>query len=388
MIYGADVVSRAAAAGLDFYTGVPCSFLTPLMNAVTGDPRCAYVGATSEGEAIGIAAGAWLAGRGCVVMGQNSGLGNMVNPLTSLNHPFRIPALLLITWRGEPRLKDEPQHEVMGRVTGKLLDAIEIPHAGFPETMAALDGGLATAAATLRSTDLPYALVLRHGVIADAPLAPAHPVPPIAADMRRGADGADRPTRAAALEAILAALPDTAAVIATTGKTGRELFTLADRPQHLYLVGSMGCAGPVGLGVALHTDQPVVVLDGDGALLMKLGALATVGGVRPANLIHCLLDNGVHDSTGGQPTQAGHVDWVAMAAAAGYARAWRCTGPAETAEGLRAALAGGGPSFLHLPIRPGSMAKLGRPTIAPPDVARRFRDFLAPHRRPVPSGAS
>lgn len=381
MIRGAEFVSAAATAGFDFYTGVPCSFLTPLMNAVAADPHCTYVGATSEGEAVGIAAGAWLAGRGSVVMGQNSGLGNMVNPLTSLSHPFRIPALLLITWRGEPGLKDEPQHEVMGRVTGRLLDAIEIPHAGFPETADALGPALAAASAGMRETGLPFAWVLRHGVIEEAPLPPSRPVPPITAEIRRG-ERAARPARAAALEAILATLPDTAAVIATTGKTGRELFTLADRPQHLYLVGSMGCAGAVGLGVALHVDAPVVVLDGDGALLMKLGALATVGGLRPTNLIHCLLDNGVHDSTGGQPTQAGHVDWVAMAAAAGYARAWRCTGADEIAAGLEAALAGGGPSFLHLPIQAGSMAKLGRPTVTPPDVARRFRDFLAAHRRP------
>src|SRR6185436_14704845 len=117
MIQADDFLKAAMERDYRFYTGVPCSFLTPLINRTISDPRIDYLGATQEGEAVGIAAGAWLAGKRAVVMCQNSGLGNMINPLTSLNYPFRIPALLIVTWRGQPTLKDEPQHELMGRIT-------------------------------------------------------------------------------------------------------------------------------------------------------------------------------------------------------------------------------------------------------------------------------
>ena len=124
MIRAESFLTCALAAGIDFYSGVPCSFLTPIINRTIGDTRLAYVGAASEGEAVAIAAGAWLAGRGTAVMFQNSGLGNAVNPLTSLNHPFRIPTLLICTKRGAPGIKDEPQHELMGRITAALLHTI------------------------------------------------------------------------------------------------------------------------------------------------------------------------------------------------------------------------------------------------------------------------
>ena len=115
MINADDFLSPARDAGYDFYTGVPCSFLTEIINRVISDISLDYVGAASEGEAVAIASGAWLAGRKTVVMCQNSGLGNTVNPLTSLNHPFRIPTLMIVTWRGQPGITDEPQHELMGR---------------------------------------------------------------------------------------------------------------------------------------------------------------------------------------------------------------------------------------------------------------------------------
>jgi phosphonopyruvate decarboxylase len=170
--------------------------------------------------------------------------------------------------------------------------------------------------------------------------------------------------------------PD-AAVIATTGKTGRELFTLSDRRQHLYQVGSMGGASGMALGVALNARRPVVVLDGDGAALMKLGSFATIGAYAPHNLVHVLLDNGVHDSTGGQATVSASVDFAGVALACGYAYAARCAGLAGFEAAWREAHATPGPALVHIKIAPGSMATLGRPTVKPADVARRFRDFLA-----------
>jgi phosphonopyruvate decarboxylase len=204
---------------------------------------------------------------------------------------------------------------------------------------------------------------------------PARPKPP--GQRRDYLESGARPSRIAVLERMLGAVSDSAGIVATTGKTGRELFTLADRPQHLYQVGSMGCASGMGLGVALNTKRKIVVVDGDGAALMKLGTLATIGAYAPGNLVHLLLDNGVHDSTGGQATVSPHVDFAAVALACGYRQAASCDSLAGFEAALRAALAAEGPVFVHTRIVPGSLEKLGRPTVTPSEVARRFQRFLA-----------
>ncbi|WP_267388278.1 phosphonopyruvate decarboxylase [Sphingomonas sp. GC_Shp_3] len=377
MITAEAFMAEASAAGFDFYTGVPCSYLTPLINGVLSNRALRYVGAASEGEAVAIAAGAWLAGRNPVAMCQNSGLGNMVNPLTSLNAPFAIPTLLVTTWRGRPGEPDEPQHVVMGEITHDLLGLMGIGHAAFPNTEGEIAGRLRAAVAAMDETQLPFAFVMAKGDVADTALDQpprALPAPGRRADYRTGGT---RPTRVAALERFLALTDDATAVIATTGKAGRELFTLADREQHLYQVGSMGGASGMALGVALNTDKRVVVIDGDGAALMKLGTFATIGAEAPANLIHLLLDNGVHDSTGGQATVSASVDFAAVALACGYGYAASCDDLAGFEQAWREATAVGRPAMIHLRIAPGSMATLGRPTVTPQAVARRFKAFLA-----------
>lgn len=377
MISADTFLVPARAAGFDFFTGVPCSFLTPIINRVIGDARSNYVAAASEGEAVAIAAGAWLAGRGTVVMCQNSGLGNAINPLTSLNFPFRIPTLLIVTWRGAPGLDDEPQHELMGAITPALLETIRVPHAAFPTDEEAVGASLGAARAEMERTGLPYAFIMEKGSVRDDGLS-AEPLRPrdrgSHEDMRTGGPP---PARIQALESLLGVLPPPAAVIATTGKCGRELFTLEDRPQHLYQVGSMGCGGAMGLGVALNVKRPVVVLDGDGAVLMKMGTLATVGERAPANLIHVVLDNGVYDSTGGQATVAPNVDFAATALACGYARGFSCDGLEGLEEAVSRALGAPGPHLVHIRIAPGSASGLGRPTVKPHEVAWRFKEFLA-----------
>jgi phosphonopyruvate decarboxylase len=390
MITADDFIAAAKTRGHDFYCGVPCSFLTPLINGVlsrrraadpqaqaTATPSLTYVGAASEGEAVAIAAGAWLAGRRTVVMCQNSGLGNAVNPLTSLNAPFRIPTLFVTTWRGEPGRPDEPQHEVMGRITQALLELMEIPQAPFPATTAALEPTLDEASAKMSETGLPYALVMKKGDVRDEDLQTAIRVLPPPGRRAHWPENGSRPTRAAVLERFLALTDDRTAVVATTGKCGRELFTLADRAQHIYQVGSMGGAAGMALGVALNTAAPVVVLDGDGAALMKLGTFATIGAGAPGNLIHIVLDNGVHDSTGGQATVSASVDFAAVAVACGYQFAAACESLDGFEAAFRAAREAPRPALIHVRIVPGSMEKLGRPTVGPADVARRFKGFLA-----------
>src|SRR5260221_7402682 len=220
----------------------------------------------------------------------------------------------------------------------------------------------------MAQSELPFAFVMEQGSVRHDGLEAA---PCKRAEPGRREDFSmpgEQPTRAAVLEHFLSLVDPAAAVVATTGKCGRELFTLADRPQHLYQVGSMGGASGMALGVALNTTLPVIVLDGDGAALMKLGTFATIGAYRPGNLTHILLDNGVHDSTGGQPTVSASVDFAAVALACGYRYAASC----RTLDGFEAVVerAAGAPkpAFIHARIAPGSMRRLGRPTIAPDAV--------------------
>ena len=377
MISADDFLEPARDEGFDFYTGVPCSYLTPLINRVINDPANRYVGAASEGEAVGIAAGAWLAGRQTVVMCQNSGLGNAVNPLTSLNVPFQIPTLLVVTWRGQPGLADEPQHELMGQITPALLDTLRIPHMAFPATIDKIGPAIAAMSSSLRETRLPFAFIMEKGSVHDDGLSETTPTTRSSGAHADHRVSAELPTRYAILQRLLAAVPESAAIVASTGKCGRELFTLADRPQHLYQVGSMGCAGPMGLGVALNTTRPVIVLDGDGAALMKLGAFATIGAMGPDNLVHIILDNGIHDSTGGQPTVSPSVNFAGVALSCGYAGAALTDDSDGFEKAFAVALANPGPHLIHVRIRPGSLDNLGRPTLSPREVADRFKAFLA-----------
>ena len=380
MIEASAFIEAASGQGLTFWSGVPCSYLTPLINRVasTAGSGLDYVGAASEGEAVAIASGAWLGGRGGVVICQNSGLGNAVNPLTSLNHPFRIPLLMVVTWRGQPSVPDEPQHALMGRITQDLLTLCDVPNMPFPRGPDAIAPALAAAQSWFEADSLPFALVMQQGSVAEETLSePARRLMPAGLyyDLRAHAD---RPSRIVLLERLLGLLPEQAAVIATTGKSGRELFTLSDRPQHLYQVGSMGGASGMALGVAMtRPSHRVVVVDGDGAALMKLGTLATIGAQHPANLLHVLFDNGVHDSTGGQSTVSSSVDFAAVALACGYAAAWSVDDAAGFDQAMRAALESTGPVLVHARITPGSIKTLGRPTVPPHEVAARFRSFLA-----------
>ena len=377
MIDADDFIVPAQERGYDFYTGVPCSFLSPFINRAISSNATTYVGAASEGEAVAIAAGAWLAGRKTVVMCQNSGLGNCVNPLTSLNYPFRIPTLLITTWRGQPGVKDEPQHELMSQMTQSLLETMRVRSMTFPRSVDDVEQILNAAEAVMDETRLSFGLVMEKGTVRDGGLEQAEPRSLPEGDYLDRQSGGEMPMRVGVLERMLGIVSDDAAIIATTGKCGRELFTLADRDQHLYQVGSMGCASGMGLGVALNNDRPVVVLDGDGAALMKMGALATVGAYAPQNLIHIVLDNGAHDSTGGQATVSSTVDFAKIATACRYRTGTICDDLDGFEAAFQAAKGSKGPHMIHARIAAGSMDNLGRPTVSPADVAIRFKDFVA-----------
>ena len=347
------------------YTGVPCSYLRPFIDYVIDRDDLSYIAATNEGEALAVAAGAQLAGRRPVVMLQNSGLGNLVNPLASLTHPFRIPVLLIVTLRGDPSIKDEPQHELMGRTTRELLQTLEVEHDWFPSSDNAIAPAVAHAVARQNATGLPYAFILRKGVVTEYTPRTA------------GTTDTSHPARRDALIAIGAAMHAESVVVATTGKTGREWFEVADRDRNLYLVGSMGCAPSVALGLAREIEAPVLVLDGDGAALMRLEALASVGNQAPKNFVHIVLDNEAYDSTGAQRTISAGVNFPQLARACGYASAHTVFGLDALGEAVQRAQSSDGPHFIHFRISLGASLELGRPSIAPREVAERLRGVLA-----------
>lgn len=376
MIIAEHFIQSARRHGFELYAGVPCSYLKPFINTVIDSSQLRYIGAANEGDAVAIAAGAELGGVRSVAMFQNSGLGNAVSPLTSLTHVFGIPVLLIITLRGEPGgPADEPQHELMGEITTRMLELMSISWDFFPESADEIEHALVKALVHMEQESRPYALVMRKGSVAKSDLQALADIHTIVSHTQL-AVAEPRVRRGDMLRAVQAATTENDVLVATTGYTGRELYATGDRLNQFYMVGSMGCAVSVGLGLAVaRPERRVVVLDGDGAALMRLGALATVGYERPGNLLHVLLDNGLHESTGGQATVSRSIDFGGLAAACGYTRIERISQPAELAAIL------GQPSteltFVHAPILPG-VPELPRPSITPAAVATRLRAHLLP----------
>jgi phosphonopyruvate decarboxylase len=383
MIEARDFVEAARERGFGWYAGVPCSYLTPFINYVLQDESLRYLSVANEGDAVALIAGVTLGGahRGVAMM-QNSGLGNAVSPLTSLTWTFRLPQLLIVTWRGQPGTPDEPQHALMGPITPQLLQLMEIPWELFPAEHAAIAPALERAVHHMDQTGRPYALVMQKGSVADFTLlarpgsaaAPPCTTPEATAVVAQDA----RPTRQQALQEVLRqTAPDNTVVLASTGFCGRELYALDDRPSHFYMVGSMGCVTSLALGLALaRPDLRVVAVDGDGAALMRMGNFATLGAYGPANLWHLLLDNGVHDSTGGQASVAPHLSFAAIAAGCGYASSLQTADLDRIGAWIQEPAAGGA-RFACLATRPGAPAGLPRPTQTPAAVAQRLTRHLA-----------
>jgi phosphonopyruvate decarboxylase len=389
MIEAREFVEAARQRGFCWYAGVPCSFLTPFINYVLQDPSLHYVSMANEGDAVALIAGIALAGdagapygRGVSMM-QNSGLGNAVSPLTSLTWTFRLPQLLIVTWRAQPGIADEPQHALMGPITPDMLKTMEIPWELFPTESAQIGPALDRAVAYMDQSERPYALIMQKGSVAANPLKPGSGAitrrssATSAVAAARGGPEEARPSRQDALRAVVAGTsPKSTVLLASTGFCGRELYAIDDRPNHLYMVGSMGCVLPLGLGLALaRPDLRVIALDGDGAALMRLGAFATVGAYGPSNLWHLLLDNGVHDSTGGQATVSPHVSFAKMAAACGYASSLETDDLARICSWLAEAPLDGA-RFARLFIRAGTPSDLARPSVTPVDVKTRLMQHM------------
>jgi phosphonopyruvate decarboxylase len=371
MIEPARFVDTLAAAGVDFVAGVPDSLLTDVCRCFEAAlPSERHVIAVNEGSAVALAAGYHLAtGSVPLVYMQNSGLGNAINPLTSLSdrEVYSLPIVLLIGWRGEPGVPDEPQHVKQGRVTQGLLDALEVPYRTLD---AEQEAGLRSAAWAVTEAERrqgPVALLVRRGTFARAQ------VP------RRLAEGTLAATREQMIETVVAAVHPETTVVATTGMISRELYEVRRRrdatgDQDFLTVGSMGHASQIALGIAMaRPDARVLCLDGDGAALMHLGSFAAIGAGRAANLVHVVLNNGAHDSVGGQPTVGFDIDFPRVARACGYAATvGPLTSPAEVRSEIRRLEVGTGPSMLEVRVATGARRDLGRPKEPPVENKLRF----------------
>ena len=361
--------------GVSFYTGVPDSLLKSLNSQImAGLPRERHIIAANEGAAVGIAIGHYLrTGEPAAVYLQNSGFGNLVNPLLSLADPdvYGVPMLVIIGWRGQPGVKDEPQHVKQGRVMAPLLDAMDLPWAVLPKEPAEAEKCVQDAVATALDRASPYVLMVEKGTFGEPRDHPA-----LSAD-------AGLATREEALTALVTAVGEDAVIVSTTGMLSRELFELRERTggdgsRDFLTVGGMGHACSIALGVALREPRREVwCFDGDGALLMHLGSLAVIADHAPPRYFHVVFNNGVHDSVGGQPTSINRVDIPAAARALGYRYAERASSLTALPDAVATLRRHGGPSLLELPVRPGHRSDLGRPTRTPAQSKQNFMSALA-----------
>jgi phosphonopyruvate decarboxylase len=375
-ISGRDFAAGLERHGFDFVTGVPCSLIEDLIAVLERGSRAPYIAAVREDAAVGVAAGAWFGGRRPVVLMQNSGLGTSLNALASLSLMYGLPALLVVTWRGFGG-KDAPEHILTGQISTKLLELLGVPYRVLGAD--SLDPDLAWAGTEMDARRCPVALLVPPRVVATGGVEPTAAPARSAAAPRLGAalvnDGplpAATMPRLTALGIALKSVGDDP-VAHANGYICRESFSLADRPQSFYMIGSMGLAPAIALGVALtRPTRPAIVFDGDGNLLMNLGILAMVAIQRPANFVHLVFDNEVYGSTGNQTSLSRGVRLDRLAAAAGFATAVAVTEPWALESALRAALATPGPHFVLVKVTP-EEADVPRIPYTPAVLRDRFR---------------
>jgi phosphonopyruvate decarboxylase len=375
MISGRDFAGHLERHGFDFFTGVPCSLIEDLIAVLERGTRAPYVAAVREDAAVGVAAGAWFGGRRPVVLMQNSGLGTSLNALASLSLMYGLPALLIVTWRGFGG-KDAPEHILTGEISPKLLELLGVPY----RILAAdsLDADLAWAAAEMDTRLAPVAVLVPPKVV-ETGAADAHTSAAAAGVSRvaapRAPDGPLPPAtmpRLTALEIALKAAGDDP-VAHANGYICRESFSLTDRPQSFYMIGSMGLAPAIGLGLALtRSDRRSIVFDGDGNLLMNLGILAMIATQRPANFVHLVFDNEVYGSTGNQASLSRGVRLDRVAAAAGFSTAVAVTEPWALESALKTALTADGPHFVLVKVT-AEEADVPRIPYPPAALRDRFR---------------
>ncbi len=359
--------------GYDFYSGVPCSFLNPLINYAINE--CDYVMSVNEGDAVAICAGAYLAGKKSVALMQNSGLTNAISPLTSLNYSFKLPVLGFVSLRGEPGLNDEPQHELMGTITAEMLELIKVKWDFLSDDYETMLKQLEKANEYIENNQS-FFFIVKKGVLSKVDLLETEKKVSKNELKLNEKNKIKDFKRLDVLKSLSKLKDDDTVLLATTGKTGRELYEIEDASNNLYMVGSMGSISSIGLGIVLNSTKKVIAIDGDGALLMRMGNLATNAYYASDNFLHILIDNSMHDSTGGQFTAAPNVNFVDIAASTGYKQSLF----AHSLEELESILAKWHKNpimtFIHVKVQKGTKENLGRPKIKPYEVKDRLMKFI------------
>jgi phosphonopyruvate decarboxylase len=373
MIISAELYALLTEYQITFFTGVPDSLLKDFCAYVTDNtPQERNIIAANEGNAIALAAGYHLAtGKAGVVYMQNSGLGNCLNPLTSLTdpHAYSIPMLLVIGWRGEPGKKDEPQHIKQGMVTLGLLNTLGIEYGILPDSIEEAKKLVLKARDHMTKHNVPYAIVVRKGTFE-----------PYKLQNKKETNYAFN--REDAVKFIAPLLDDSDIVISTTGKTSRELFEHRARNEQghhrdFLTVGCMGHSSSIALGIALQKpNRNVYCFDGDGAVIMHMGALSSVGQMRPKNFKHIVFNNFAHDSVGGQPTAADIINIPRIALDNGYKIAFSAESEEEIKSKMNEIKNLEGPVLLEIKVNKGARKDLGRPTRTPLENKADFMQFL------------
>ena len=358
---------------IDFYTGVPDSLLKNLCAYITDNlPDKQHIIAANEGGAVGLAAGYHLAtGKIPVVYMQNSGLGNTVNPLMSLTDKlvYNIPVLLVIGWRGEPGVKDEPQHRKQGLVTLPLLETMGIKHEVLTDDESQLVRQIERAVAHMQVTREAYALVVKKGTFDSYKL-------------KSSTDSSFSLSREQAIDLVADRVSDRDVIVSTTGMISRDLFEYRTAMNHghhqdFLTVGSMGHASQIALGIAINKpERKVYCFDGDGATIMHAGNMAIIGSVCPSNFYHIVFNNGAHDSVGGQPTVGHQVDIPSVARAFGYKTVMTVDNEPDLIRQLDSLTQKEAPRLLEIKVKKGARADLGRPTTTPIENKEALMGFL------------
>lgn len=366
-------IDTLSSYGIDFFAGVPDSLLKNICAYIADNKDARHnVIAANEGAAIGLAAGYHLAtGNIGVVYMQNSGEGNIVNPLASLTDKevYNIPVLLLIGWRGRPGIHDEPQHIKQGKVTTGILNTMGVNFDVLCKEEDNAAKQIAKAVKAMKETGEVYALVIEKDTFEDYKLQSVEKN-----DLTM--------SREEAIQTVAAALGEKDVVVSTTGMISREIFEYRVRQgegheRDFLTVGSMGHASQIALGIAMEkNDRKVWCFDGDGATLMHMGSMAIVASMSPANYVHVVFNNGAHDSVGGQPTVGLKIDLPAVARAVGYKDALTVDSKESLADALGKLRSIEGPVFLEVKVKKGNREDLGRPTTTPIENKNALMEFL------------
>ena len=359
--------------GIEFFTGVPDTILKDFCLCIDDHkPKTHHVIAANEGNAIALATGYHFATNKIpLVYMQNSGMGNAMNPLLSLCDPdvYSIPMLLMIGWRGVPNKKDEPQHVKQGKIQLKLLETMEIPYEIISKDDAQYEKKIQSVLETMKRGNRPVAILIKAGTFEKK-----------YRDFKVVNHKLSR--REEVLSFILENLDEKSIIVSTTGKTSREIFEIREKNRQSHIqdfltVGSMGHCSSIALGIAItKPDRNVVCVDGDGALIMHMGFLSTVGKLKPKNFFHILINNQAHESVGGQPTSAKFVDINALVLANGYKNAFCSDNPMNLKSKFDELINSSGPNFLEVLVKIGSRADLCRPYFNIIDNKKTFMDFV------------